>query len=81
MPESKLESMLVSLVLMMMDGRGGWESDADESEIVNGEQAAKYIEMGFDMVNIMNDVGALQGHVALAAKNALEGSGLAVRNQ
>ena len=39
---------------------------------MNGEQAAKYIEMGFDMVNIMNDVGALQGHVALAAKNALE---------
>jgi hypothetical protein len=39
--------------------------------IVNGEQAAKYIQMGFEMVNIMNDVGALMGHVAQAANNAL----------
>ncbi|RPA77078.1 Phosphoenolpyruvate/pyruvate domain-containing protein [Ascobolus immersus RN42] len=38
---------------------------------VNGEQAKRYIGLGFDMVNIMNDVGALMGHVALAASNAL----------
>lgn len=38
----------------------------------SGEQAKKYVDQGFNMVNTMNDVGAIRGSFARAAAAAVK---------